>query len=286
MAIETYIGVNDVAQQVKKMYVGVNDVARKVKNVYIGVNGVAEQVYASVKPPKIVTWNGGTDAEIIAMVEAADRGEINLAKYWSIGDERTVSLSAMPATGVGESHVAQSIKFVLMDTDKINLNSPTASGRTKSQFVIGMKDALIEPGYMNSGDDEYFRWTTDPAYLCARRPWCNNVFYAAIPQPFRSIFKLFKSPYHDTVDRFSLFAEKEIQGTNTKSTYDEAKVETHIEYYKTASNRRKVSPSDIYWLRSKFASSWGSCNFCVTDYGSSASAPQYYAYGISPFGVI
>ena len=67
------------------------------------------------RPFNIVTWADGTDAEIVAMVNAADDGMINLADYWSVGDERQVTLSAMEATGVGESHVEQTVTFVLMN---------------------------------------------------------------------------------------------------------------------------------------------------------------------------
>lgn len=35
---------------------------------------------------KIVTWADGTDEEIVAMVEAADKGDINLADHWHVGD--------------------------------------------------------------------------------------------------------------------------------------------------------------------------------------------------------
>lgn len=69
---------------------------------------------------KIVTWADGTDEEIVAMVEAADKGEINLADHWKVGDERVVHLSAMAATEVEESHVAQDVVFVLMHMGDIN----------------------------------------------------------------------------------------------------------------------------------------------------------------------
>ena len=38
--------------------------------------------------PTIVTWAGGTDEEIVKMVQLADEGKINLADYWTVGDER------------------------------------------------------------------------------------------------------------------------------------------------------------------------------------------------------
>lgn len=46
MAKKTYIGVNNVAREVKKMYIGVNGIAKKVTKAYIGdENGKARLVY-------------------------------------------------------------------------------------------------------------------------------------------------------------------------------------------------------------------------------------------------
>ena len=39
-----YIGVNNIAREIKNAYVGVNGQARKIKAIYVGVNGVARLV--------------------------------------------------------------------------------------------------------------------------------------------------------------------------------------------------------------------------------------------------
>jgi hypothetical protein len=101
-------------------------------------------------PTRIVTWGGGTDEQIQAMVQAADNGEIDLTDYWSVGDERQVTLSAMEATGVGESHVEQTVTLVLMNVGGKELANATASGRTTCSFIVGQKGCLAETGYMNS----------------------------------------------------------------------------------------------------------------------------------------
>ena len=84
----------------------------------------------TVKLLKIVTWAGGTDEEIVAMVEAADRGEINLSDYWSVCDTRTVQLSGISDIGLGESHSAQEVDLVLMHAGRYELNEAVASGHT------------------------------------------------------------------------------------------------------------------------------------------------------------
>ena len=49
MAKKTYIGVNNVAREVKKMYIGVNGIAKKVTKAYIGdENGKARLVYSAM----------------------------------------------------------------------------------------------------------------------------------------------------------------------------------------------------------------------------------------------
>lgn len=45
MAQKCYIGLNNLAKEIKNIYVGVNGVARKVVKGYVGVNGIARQFY-------------------------------------------------------------------------------------------------------------------------------------------------------------------------------------------------------------------------------------------------
>lgn len=288
MAKKTYVGVNNVAQEVSKMYVGVGNVARKVTKAYVGVNGVAEQVYDSSGGLKIVTWNGGTDAEIVAMVEAADRGEINLSDYWSVGDERTVSLSGMSFMPGMETHNPQDVQFVLMDTNKFSLVNPTASGQTKSKFAIGMKDLLNETGRMYTPNTSYVYWSSsDP--VCTRRTWLDSEFYDAVPSTLKPIFKQFYAPYHNTAGYFCLWGQKEILGSSTYyCPYSEVDATVQMDYYKTRARQIKYinGSATTYWTRSK--SSSDNKAFCVVLYNGSGSHQymQNTPIGISPFGVI
>lgn len=93
----------------------------------------------------IVPWSTGTDEEIAAMVAAMDAGTISIEDTgWAIGDERTVTLSVMSATGVGENHTEQTVTMVLMDSQHYTLTEATAGGDTKDHFVVGMKNCLAE----------------------------------------------------------------------------------------------------------------------------------------------
>lgn len=246
-----------------------------------------------------VPWSTGTDEGIVAMVAAADAGKINLADYWAVGDTRTVHLSAMEATGVGESHTEQDVELVLMHAGEYKLNSAVESGRDTCSFVVGMKDCLNEAGYMNSVDTNSGSWDA-----CARRDWCNSVFKDAIPTSLLPIFKQFKTitaeTYNGTtlktsVDWFALPAEREIFGTMYKYNDDGFVCDTEatsadmfqFDWYKTAANRTKKHNGSAYawWERSPY---YGNSNgFCLVyndgdAYGSLASR----ALGLSVFGCV
>ena len=112
---------------------------------------------------EIVTWADGTDEQIAAMVAAMDAGTLSIEDTgWAVGDERQVTLSAMEATGVGESHAEQTVTLVLMDSQHYTLTEATAGGDTKDHFVVGLKNCLNEAGYMNSSytNSGYFSSTT------------------------------------------------------------------------------------------------------------------------------
>ena len=289
MAKKMYVGVSDVARNVSKMYVGVNGVARKVNKVYVGVNNVARECYSAGL--KIVTWNGGTDAEIVAMVQAASNGLINLADYWSVGDIRTVHLSAMnTSSGIDETHVAQDVELVLKDTNHFTLNTPTASGRTTCSFVVGLKDCLLEVGKMNTTNTNVGGWDSSP-----RRIWCNTVFKNAIPSTLLPIFEQFKvktsagnksTSLVESVDWFSLDCISEVGLTYQYAVTSEG---TTMQWYNTSSNRIKKygssGSSAYWWTRSPNIISAGT--FCRV--GTNGTADNDYASGekgLSPFGVI
>lgn len=247
--------------------------------------------------PEIVSWSQGTDEQIVALIQAADDGLIDLVEDcgWAVGDERTISLSAMSATGVGESHLAQNATFVLMNVGGKKL----ADGVTDCNFIVGMKDMLTtgstyERGYMNSSNVNAGGWES-----CARRTWCNNVFYNAIPFSIRPIFKQHinktsngstnHSQIINSVDYFAFASEKEVFGTTTYSNSTAEAENTQFEWYKTSANRIKLrSPGGSaygWWERSP--GSGYSSYFCLVNSGGSASCYNASnAYGLSPFGCI
>ena len=260
-------------------------------------NNANLQLIAGYKPPfKIVTWAGGTDEEIVAMVAAADAGLINLSDYWAVGDIRTVQLSAMSATGVGESHAAQAVDLVLMHAGGYKL----ADGNT-CNFVVGQKDCLNETGYINSTGTNSGSWNGSK-----RRTWCNSVYKNALPSTLLPIFKQFKtitaqtydgSTNQESVDYFALPAAKEVFGGSATSAGSDTSYSNltefnalfQFDYYKTTSNRvkklGKTGTDSRWWERSPNYKDSPTFCFVISGraaYGSDASS----SYGLAPFGCI
>lgn len=263
--------------------------------------GVTRTVSFNIYVPEysIVSWSSGTDEEIVAMVQAADEGKINLSDYWAVGDERTVHLLATDSISGSGAIEGQDVVFVLMDTDCLgfNLTEATASNRTKPSFIAGMKNCLKTTGCMNITGTNSNGWSG-----CLRRTWCNNEFYNAVPSTFRSIFKQFtwqqgkggsSSGLLTTQDYFGLAPEMAICGSQNYSYPDEAVLYTQWNWYQTASNRTKtVNGSGSYWWTcSPNVGTYNTEYFCsISHHGASATLGQYMyadsAYGLSPFGCI
>lgn len=253
---------------------------------------------------KIVTFADGTDEEIAKMIQAHYNDKINIADYWAVGDMRTVSLSAMAATGVGESHRAQTVQFVIGDFNHDDLTTPI-NGHTKAAITLLQKDCLMdaanasnpvngssnsENGYMSSYANNNGGWKN-----CARRIWCNNVFFAALPSVWQSMIKTVNkksgtgggssSGTEVTEDKIFLAAEIEIFGSKTYSVAGEG---TQYQYYKNATANRYKMPkwnssyvSNVCWERSP--SGGNSTGFCIVGYDGNADYNSAdHAYGVAP----
>lgn len=248
-------------------------------------------------PVSLVSWSTGTDAEIKAMVDAYYEGDLTLEDIqtvWSVGDERAVSLSAMSATGVGESHVAQTQTFVIMGFGGKKLAS---DGTTDVLAIVGQKNLLAngtsnENGYMNSSNTNNGGWNS-----CARRTWCNSVYKNAVPETLRAIFKEFNNVTADgnssttvtSADYFALPSEKEVFGSTTYANATAEMGNTQFDYYKTAVNRiKKRGDSDLadYWWERSPRSGTGTAFCIVNDGGAIGAGNASSTYGFAPFGCI
>ena len=129
---------------------------------------------------------------------------------------------------------------------------------------------------------------------CARRTWCNNVYFSALPSVWQSIVKTVnkntsvgnrQSTIETVQDKIFLAAEIEIFGSTTNSFAGEG---TQYQYYKNATaNRYKMpkwdssSVSHVYWERSPRSGSTEP--FCaVTINGGADGSSASSARGIAP----
>ena len=192
---------------------------------------------AKTQPYNPPLWSTGSDSAIKTAIEKHYAGEIDLSEIWSVGDERVVNISAIDAynEGMNDTHAAQSITLVLTDKGGKIL---TSTGE-ECLFQVDQKKSLLENGKMNDTDTNIGGWRD-----CARRTWCNENFYNAIPNTLRPIFKEFvnesgqggmtTSGTYTTEDYFALRSEIEIYGSRTYSVSGEG---SQVEWYETALNR-------------------------------------------------
>ena len=267
-------------------------------------NGVNYTRKAYEPKVKLVPWSTGTDEEITAMVNGYYSGKFTLEdikSVWHLGDTRSVDLSAMEATGVRESHRAQTIEFQILDFDHDTLTTPIGS-ITKALITIDLKNCLrdanvtdttggsnTEHGYINSSNTNVGGWAS-----CARRTWCNNVFYNALPSYFKSLVKPVdkltsagnkSSTINTDSDYCFLLSEIEIFGSISFSKAGEGS--QYAWFANATANRYKLpkwsssAVSDIWWERSP--NGYNSSNFCIVGNGGYASnSYASYASGLAP----
>lgn len=252
---------------------------------------------------KIVAFADGTDAEIAKMIQAHYNNEIKISDYWAVGDTRSVSLSAMAATGVLESHRAQTVQFVIGDFEHDDLTT-SINSHSKAAVTLLQKDCLMdatnagnsnngsadtERGHMNSSDTNNGGWKS-----CARRTWCNNVYFKALPTAWQSMIKTVNkktsvgnnsSTIETVQDKVFLASEIEIFGSTFFSFAGEG---AQYQYYKNATANKYKMPkwtssyvSHIYWERSPRSGS--TVSFCNVYYvGSASTNPADDARGVAP----
>lgn len=256
------------------------------------------------KKPALVSWTTGTNDEITAMVNAYYNGILSLDEIksvWNLGDTRSVDIAAMEATYVGESHRAQTVQMEILDFDHDILTTPVGS-ITKALITVDLKDCLrdatvsdtggssnTEIGYMNSASTNVGGWTS-----CARRSWCNEVFFEALPNNIKSVVKAVNkltsagnqsSTINTDSDYCFLLSEIEILGSISYSVAGEGS--QYAWFSNAIANRYKLpkfngSSLSSYWFdRSPAGNS--SRNFCfINNRGNDGSNDASSRYGISP----
>lgn len=248
-------------------------------------------------PPavKIVSWSEGTDAEIAALLDAHYAGTVNLHEIWNIGDTRAVHLSAMPATGVNESHVEQDVEFQL-----VNAGGKELADGTECAFIVQLKDVLTntsggyEGGYMYQYDTNSCGWIRS-----SRRIWCNDIFRNSLPEMTRNFFKLHKnktskgnlsSGIDETEDWFALPAAYNLYGSNYSLRAFGGEDSVVWSYYNRSEKRKKYprgkNSACTWWLRSPDRQDQAA--FCTVSWNTGGLESSYVLSecAIAPFGTI
>ena len=240
---------------------------------------IADAILTISSGLNVPSWSTGTDAEIAQALEDHYNGIIDLTDYWSVGDSRSVTLSATTNNNGTPAMSSQVVNFVLLNAGGKPLATPI-NGIEECVFIAGLVNKLSENGKMkNSSTSSSEGWAD-----MSLRTWCNNSFRGAIPQTLRNCFKQFinhtaaASKKVTTTDYFSPPAEKEYYGSNSVSN---GSYEEELSRFKYFENHGFA----YSWLRSCRSSYLAF--YVRTGYqGSRDYSSQSDSFGIVPFGCL
>ena len=258
-------------------------------------NGSTFTATQSITVNSMIDWATGTASEIKTLAESARNGNINLASYWSIGQERSITLG---------SPVSATVKFVIVDLKGATDSNykGTTSGGTEFAALVGQKNGLSTTRQMNSSN------TNSGGYnSCAMKTWIddetngysaahknatsNSIWDAIIPSSHvQGLYNSGTTTQTTSGVKFILHSSYEIFGSNS-GAYGESTTNKQIPYYNSSrsSNRKKRtgdSGSYTYWWFRSARSSY-STRFCVANSsGSSTYGNASSNYLVAPFGAI
>ena len=218
-----------------------------------------------VESLEIVTFQDGTDEQIMRMIEAYYSGDLSLSdiqSVWAIGDTRTIHLNAMSGLSEYEVHEANDYDFAIIDFDHDILTTPIR-GLTKSLITLSQVPSLKNPnnsgiGYMNSSRTNSGGWNGSE-----RRAWCNSVYFMALPQIYQDNIKWVNklatpgnnsSEIVTSVDRIFYLSYIELFNTSSSPYKNEG---YQYPYYLVSSNRLKRAEGEsnvnTYFTRSSYS---------------------------------
>ena len=237
----------------------------------------------TVSGVKIVSFTYGSDADVAAMIDAAQTGTIDLQADggWRVGDMRVIHLDAWTG-GNSVSHAAEDLAIAISSFADYNecgcvmqfdfVDCCTGNQRMNSSNTTA-------GGY---GATEMFT-TTLPAMVAALPSWLQTrlkTFDVLASKGGSDLSTI------ETVsgNKLALRSEIEIFGVTSCSKPGEG---SQIDWYKIAGVRVKTSgfsgSAATWWERSANSST----TFCYVSNGGSAShTGASIAYGVAPFGCI
>ena len=250
MAKDMYIGVNNVAQKVKKAYVGVNGVAKEVKKIYVGVNGVARNVYSSGLNPDDYfdpITHIATEANFIAFLEAGGKYDSSMIGY-KVQLNNTAKVDPYSSITVYNKGI-----WVIADVnhDSENTGQTNCYDLITEDCAIAIEGSYAMGGYGNGWRDTYMRQKF------------NDYYYEGFSSNFKSHimnikYKSMYSWYDD--DKIILPSFKEVKGDiidGESSSYDEG---VGYPIFTDKNSRKKyidnTSNYGKWWLRTPYYSDY------------------------------
>lgn len=233
---------------------------------------------------EIVPWSSGTDEQIVAMLEAAHMGDIDLQVDggWVVGDTRTIQVSAFSGTGFSEA--AQEANIVISSFDDYN-----NCGCVMQFDFAGL---LSTSAKWNSGSNinggygaSKMCTVTLPNLVNALPSWLKDLLIT-FDVKVASVNSSGKgSTTIETVsnNKLALRSEVEVQG---RTVYTAAGEGSQTPYYATANNRKKKkgSYSESWFTRSP---KYNNNTAMATDTdGTAVSMSAGNGRGLSPFGCL
>lgn len=226
--------------------------------------------------PSSVPFATGTDEQILAMIQAAHAGTIDLQTDggWAVGDTRTINVSAFTANDGKDdvSYSAQNVDIVITSFDDYK------SCGCVMQFDF--KNALAEKAYMDYYTRNYeetpMYLNTLPALVAALPTWISdNLISFDVDCCVRSSTS---TVYTVSNNKLALRSNKEVTGSTNYAGG------TQLQYYTTADNRIKKlgnnGAADFWNTRTVYTS-----YVFITSSGGTTTATRLKA-GVAPFGCL
>ena len=231
---------------------------------------------------EIVSFSTGTDAQIAAMIDAAHNGDIDLQTDggWSVGDTRTINISAFTASGV--SFPQQAIDIVITSFDDYN----SCGNVLQFDFLNSLNS---KAKMYNDNDNTYSLSYTHTSYL----PSLVNALPSWLSDALRT-FDVLVSAGKQSSDivtlstKLALRSEIELFGSAESGFSGEG---THISYYDSNNRRMKKLGNNgsynSYWTRSPYKSdSWSYVKVYHNGNRGTESASISSSCAIAPFGCL
>ena len=248
-----------------------------------GKTGWANGVQIIGTKKGIPTWAGSTDAEIAEALTRHYNNEIDLANYWTVGDERVVHLSAIAATSDYDAQPEQDVTLVLVNAGGRTLTIPI-NNHTECVFVVGQKDCLSEQVRFNTSS--YLGWGGSSI-----RTWLNGNYINALPATLSGILKSHAIPYCNTYNTTTvstdnsivgLPARKEIVGTDNSNDKASSSY-NQLTYYQDSSNRikKRNGAANAYWTNSKYYTTSSTSGYQSRTYNITTSGTGTYNSSIT-----